>query len=120
VAGVQLTAALDLLVLRVTDLERSRRFYEALGLGFVEEQHGPGPVHLAATLDSGLVVELYPVAGDASPDTQTRLGFTVGSRSAALSTLRRQGFPVPTDATANDGRRTVVVTDPDGRRVELS
>lgn len=112
-----MTAALDLLVLRVADLERSRRFYEALGLVFVEERHGSGPVHLAATLESGLVVELYPVTGDAPPDTQTRLGFTVGSRSAVLSALRGRGFAVPADG---DDRRTVVVTDPDGRRVELA
>ena len=34
----------------VDDLERSRRFYEALlDVGVAEERHGDGPLHLNAT-----------------------------------------------------------------------
>lgn len=47
-----------LVVLRCEDLATSLRFYERLGLSFVEEQHGGGPVHFASELPSGLVLEL--------------------------------------------------------------
>lgn len=36
---------LSLLVLYCADLERSRRFYELIGLEFRREQHGNSPVH---------------------------------------------------------------------------
>jgi catechol 2,3-dioxygenase-like lactoylglutathione lyase family enzyme len=41
---------LTLIVLGCVDLELSRRFYEALGMSFVEEKHGSGPHHYACTL----------------------------------------------------------------------
>ena len=34
---------LNLVVIRAAELERSQRFYEALGLRFSHEQHGRGP-----------------------------------------------------------------------------
>jgi len=37
----------NILVLRCLDLDTSRRFYEALGLTFTEEQHGKGSIHYA-------------------------------------------------------------------------
>jgi catechol 2,3-dioxygenase-like lactoylglutathione lyase family enzyme len=40
-------ATLDHVVLRCADLERSRAFYEALGLTVVPEQHGAGPAHFS-------------------------------------------------------------------------
>jgi lactoylglutathione lyase len=84
---------LRLVVLRCEDLERSRRFYEALGLSFVEEQHGAGPRHFAAVI-ADLVIELYP-ASATHPVNDIRLGFEV------------------TDVEAG------VVEDPDGRKIEL-
>ena len=41
---------LSLVVLRCADLERTRRFYEALGLTLMPEQHGSGPRHYSARL----------------------------------------------------------------------
>ena len=84
---------LSLVVLRVADLERSRLFYEALGLRFVTEKHGDGPEHLAAECGRA-VLELYP-RGDGPSSAGTRLGFRVG------------------------GERRVVA-DPDGHKVELT
>jgi hypothetical protein len=57
-------ASLSLLVLRSSRLEAMRTFYEALGLTFVEEKHGAGPVHYSAQLGS-TVLEIYP--GETSP-----------------------------------------------------
>lgn len=50
--------SLGFVALRCGDLERSRRFYEVLGLAFAEEKHGDGPRHLSTKLD-GAVLELY-------------------------------------------------------------
>lgn len=46
--------SLSLLVLRAADVERTRGFYEALGLVFTREQHGSGPVHSAVLVDPGV------------------------------------------------------------------
>lgn len=100
--------SLTLLVLYVADLDRSRHFYSLLGLQFVEEQHEGGPVHYAATLPTGIVLELYP-AGDRAV-TRTRLGFMVRDRAAVADALRRIGFTV---------KRQSLVVDPDGNWVEL-
>jgi hypothetical protein len=49
---------LSLLVLYATDIDRTREFYESLGMAFKQEQHG-GPVHYASDIE-GMVVEIYP------------------------------------------------------------
>lgn len=106
-------ASVTLIVLRSPDLRRARAFYEALGLAFVEEQHGAGPRHLAATLDSGLVIELYPAEASTGVAADLRLGFAVANLPDTLARLRSLGVDVPATTTA------VTVTDPDGRRVVL-
>ncbi|MBS9532396.1 VOC family protein [Mycobacterium sp. M1] len=76
-AGTARRARLSLIVLYVADLEASRRFYEdTVGLTFAREKHGNGPIHYAATIAGGCVLELYP-AGPSRPPTRTRLGFMV-------------------------------------------
>lgn len=99
---------ITLLVLYVSDLAASRRFYSLLGLDLTEQRHGGGPVHFAAELPGGLVMELYP-AGEKAV-TRTRLGFMVGDRATVADALRRNGFTV---------KRQSLVIDPDGNRVEL-
>ena len=42
------TSRLDLLAIRVQDMEIARRFYEAIGLSFSPERHGKGPEHFAS------------------------------------------------------------------------
>ena len=39
---------LGLLVLRSSCMEAALTFYRALGLSFVEEKHGSGPVHYSS------------------------------------------------------------------------
>ena len=74
-----------LVVLRSANIEKSRAFYEAIGLTFVEEQHGNGPLHLACETDT-LVFELYP--GEDAPileakhSSATMIGFNVESLDA--------------------------------------
>lgn len=48
------------LVVRTHEMERVKTFFEGLGLEFVEEQHGKGPVHYACEQNEH-VLEIYPV-----------------------------------------------------------
>jgi lactoylglutathione lyase len=71
--------ALRLLVLRTKQLERLRDFFQLLGVSFVAERHGNGPLHYAGEL-GGVVLELYPLAPDVhAEDPLTRLGFSVAT-----------------------------------------
>ena len=47
------------LVLRAKDLEQMRVFLEGMGLKFLQEQHGTGPIHYACQVGQQ-VLELYP------------------------------------------------------------
>lgn len=74
-------------------------FTDSLGLRFTREQHGANrPVHYAATLDDGTVLELYPTG--TRPVTRTRIGITV-----------RDTFGVAPAPTA--------ISDPDGNTIEV-
>lgn len=113
-----MTTALNLVVLRSTNLERARSFYECLGLQFIQHRHGSGPEHLSAEL-GGCVFELYPQAGDGPSTHGTRIGFRVPSLYAVIEALG--DFPACVISPPQEspwGRRAVVV-DPDGHRVEL-
>jgi hypothetical protein len=57
----------DVLVLKTNEPERLRRFFEAIGLEFVREQHGAGPVHFACG-GHGKVFEIYPEEGPTIPN----------------------------------------------------
>ena len=103
-----------LIVLRCAHLDAARSFYEALGAHFVEEKHGEGPRHYAATF-GGMTLELYP--GEA--DVGTRVGFAVADVDAAVSTLQALGASVRVAPRDSPWGRRAVVLDPDGRRVEL-
>ena len=112
-----------LIVLRAADIDKSRAFYVAVGLSFVEEQHGNGPIHLACKTDT-LVVEIY--LGEDAPQLDakhsgaTMLGFNVESLDAVLSELRVLDVaPKSAPKVAPWGRWTNVV-DPDGRVVQLN
>ena len=103
------TPGLTLVVLRCADLERSRRFYEALGLELTPEQHGSGPRHYAARLGQ-TVLELYP---DASGSTRgLRLGLQLVDLPAAIYALAEIGV-VPRSGSPP------TLDDPDGHRLEL-
>ncbi|GAA4541495.1 VOC family protein [Pseudonocardia xishanensis] len=89
-----------LIVIYTERLDQCRDFYGALGLDLVREQHGSGPVHYAAELEGGLVLEIYP--GSAEQHTgRLRLGLTV-----------------PATARLSEGERRL--TDPDGRTIVVT
>ncbi len=114
-----MTTTINLIVLYVRDLERSRQFYAQIGLQFAREKHGNGPEHFACE-SSSIVFELYPHSAPDASTNVVRLGFCVESVDQTLAQMTSCGFEA--QATPNDspwGRR-VVVRDPDGNFVEFT
>jgi catechol 2,3-dioxygenase-like lactoylglutathione lyase family enzyme len=107
--------ALTLLVLRATDLEQTRQFYEALGLSFTLEQHDPGPRHYSSKLGD-TVLEIYPLA---APPTGIRFGMSVDDVDGAVEAVRAMGGSV-VRVEVGKPLRNAIVRDPDGNTVELS
>jgi len=97
-------------VLRCADLERSRRFYESIGLQLVAEQHGKGAQHYSAEI-GGVVLELYPLSG--RPTSGLRLGLVVSDLAGVIESVKALGMTV----SRADASATVV--DPDGHQIAL-
>ncbi|MBL8795067.1 MAG: VOC family protein [Planctomycetia bacterium] len=109
---------LNLVVLCSPDIERSRAFYEALGLRFQLERHGSGPEHYACELGK-TVLEIYPRTLGQAVAPCTRFGFSVASIEEVVVRLARMNiYPVAEPRASLWGRRAVL-QDPDGHRVEL-
>jgi transcriptional regulator with XRE-family HTH domain/catechol 2,3-dioxygenase-like lactoylglutathione lyase family enzyme len=108
-----------LLVIRVTDLERSRAFYEHLGLSLRPERHGDGPLHYSCSM-LGTVFELYPCTSRAVPGS-IRLGLQLPSIHNAIQELLSAGMlsERPQFVERSPGPNVCVVRDPDGNAVEL-
>jgi len=124
----------------VTDLDRSRRFYEgALGFAHRDELEVPDglcsrllqvprPVGLRAVyLTRGpFVLELLAFARDGNAPRRdrsftepglTHLSFTVDDLDAACAAVAEHGGEVLPDT--NTGGRAIMVRDPDGQLLEL-
>jgi catechol 2,3-dioxygenase-like lactoylglutathione lyase family enzyme len=113
------TPRLNLVVLRVADVDRSAAFYGLLGLAFVKHAHGSGPQHYAWECD-GFVFELYPGSAEQPVSASTRIGFRVADVDGAASRLgAAAGAKVVSAPKDSEWGRRAVVADPDGYRVEL-
>jgi lactoylglutathione lyase len=114
---------IGLIVLRSGSVEASLAFYRAIGLSFIEEKHGSGPVHYSCVLGP-TVIEIYPGEAQEPQDYRgsgsTLLGFKVASLDAVLDTMKMMGAPVLTAPKRSAWGRRAIVQDPDGRAVELS
>jgi predicted enzyme related to lactoylglutathione lyase len=109
--------ALSLLVVYASDLAASKRFYEALGLRFVREQHG-GPEHYAAQAGPA-TFEIFPrLAGDVSRG-RLRIGFHVPSVEESVELAVQHGAKLVTEAHDSPWGRRAVVQDPDGNMIEV-
>ncbi|HEV7298934.1 MAG TPA: VOC family protein [Tepidisphaeraceae bacterium] len=110
---------LNLVVLRVSDIDRSAAFYGLLGLTFTKHAHGSGPQHYASESD-GFVFELYPATAEQPVSASARIGFTVADVDDATSKLAATpGARVVTAPKDSEWGRRAVVADLDGHRVEL-
>lgn len=108
-----------LLVIRVADLERSRAFYEHLGLSLRPERHGEGPLHYSCVM-RGTIFELYPCT-NRSVLGSIRLGLQIPSTHDAIQGLVSTGMlsERPQFVERSPGPNVCVVRDPDGNAVEL-
>ncbi|CAA6814449.1 MAG: Unknown protein [uncultured Sulfurovum sp.] len=106
---------LNLLVLRCKNIETSKNFYEKLGLTFVQEQHGKGLIHYSSYVGE-MVMELYPLK-DGYNVENSRLGFNVELENIHAY-LTNVGIEIVSEYEF-DNKCTVVVIDPDDRKVEL-
>jgi predicted enzyme related to lactoylglutathione lyase len=112
--------SLTLLVLKTAQVAELCRFYHALGIDFVKERHGKGPVHYSGRAGD-VLLEIYPLpSGVSVADATTRLGFKVDSIDNVINSLELLGAKIVTPATQTEWGRRAVVRDPDGRAVELS
>jgi len=111
---------MNLVVLRVVEIERAVRFYQSIGLEFTKHAHGTGPEHYASESDE-MVFELYPASSDHPVSSSTRIGFRVQNVDEIVARLRaldRAG--VLAEPKDSEWGRRAVVADPDGHRVELT
>ena len=114
--------------LRVRNLERSLRFYQALGFRVRRRgtmEHGGAWVHLGMPR-SGRRLELnyYPrgnpyYAAYRSGSEMDHLGFSVDNVDRWVERMRRVGAGVPIPAFSETHERLGFVTDPDGIWVEF-
>ena len=104
------------------DTAATRRFYETLGLAFVEEKHGEGPTHYACDF-LGMVLEIYPLRDGVSvkPCDVVGVAFPVDDFEKTLASLKASGLKPGAVSVYIEARglRAVSVRDPDGRLVRL-
>lgn len=115
------TTTLSLIVIRASDVEASLTFYRALGVAFIQEQHGTGPVHYSCDF-GGMVFELYPSKAEASQVSSTdttMLGFQVASLEKTLAQLQRLGIEPVSAPKDSAWGRWVNVIDPSGRPIQI-
>ncbi len=109
----------NLVVLRVADIDRAAAFYGLLGFEFTKHAHGTGPQHYASDAD-GFVFELYPAPAEQGVSSSTRIGFAVADVDDAAAKLGSfSGARLVTAPKDSEWGRRAVVADPDGHRIEL-
>lgn len=109
-------ASLSLIVLRCQDLKKTKEFYECLGLVFIQEQHGTGPVHFSSTLKE-CVFELYPLTGKHLP-SNNRLGFKVENIRFVIQKLEQRDFGINIPKYKPTSKK-LTIKDPDKRYIEI-
>jgi predicted enzyme related to lactoylglutathione lyase len=110
--------SLALVVLKTHQIESVLAFYRTLGVEFVEERHGKGPLHYAGQVGQ-TVFEIYPAKENESVDAATRLGFHVVQLTQTFELLRSSGAPIISEPKLSEWGTRAVLRDPDGRAVEL-
>ncbi len=101
---------LELVVLRAADLERSRRFYEALGIHFE-----PAPTEGYRGQLDGIQFEICPSHGKAG---LMRLGLRLSGLVGVVDSLTRAGGTL-VRTLGSPKLLYAVVRDPDGNTLEL-
>lgn len=118
--------------LLVADLERSREFFERVGIAFrPRNRAGEGPAEAWVSTNAGITVVLHstgfaswwdetapqPSAGEPQVDLELESVEILDATVAALHTAGATIIKQPTDMPW--GQRFAIVLDPDGHRVGL-
>ncbi|MFN0203333.1 MAG: VOC family protein [Bacteroidia bacterium] len=107
-----------LIVIRTNDQKRLADFYALLGLTFDYHQHGNSPLHYSATIGT-MVLEIYPLKkSQTAADTSLRLGFAIDNFEETLEILSKNDIAFSAPILTEFGFLTVI-SDPDGRKIEL-
>jgi len=114
-------------LLRVLDLERSRKFYELLGFRVLEEDPEHGGTFMALEGQSH-AIDLFPVKDPEAARRQApgvrglgHIAFRVDSEEAlrdAHATLREHGVAI-TRAVDHVSQQSIYFDDPDGNTLEI-
>jgi catechol-2,3-dioxygenase len=114
-------------LLRVLDLERSKRFYSFLGFRVLEEDPEHGGTFMALEGQSH-AIDLFPVKDREEAERQTpgvrglgHLAFRVESEAAlreAYATLRKHGVEI-TRTIDHVSQKSIYFADPDGNTLEI-
>ena len=114
-------------LLRVLDLERSKRFYSLLGFRVLEEDPEHGGTFMALEGQSH-AIDLFPVKDREAAERQTpgvrglgHLAFRVESEAAlreAYATLREHGVEI-TRTIDHVSQKSIYFADPDGNTLEI-
>lgn len=108
-----------LIVVKTPDIERSARFYSALGLQLHKHSHGQGPLHYTYE-DSGHAFEIYPSQKHESTAPYVRIGFSVPSVDDLMTRAVQAGGTVKCLPMNSEWGRRAIIEDPDGHIVELT
>ena len=109
---------IKLIVIRTNKQTQVVDFYSLLGLKFDYHKHGNSPYHYSTTIGN-MVLEIYPLASNQlEPDPYLRLGFTLDNFEETVEQLKSNDVAFSEPIHTDFGFLTVV-TDPDGRKIEL-
>ena len=110
------------IVLYARDPVVTRQFYETVGLDFVEETHGDGPVHYACDFQ-GIALEIYPLppGRSAAACNTVALIFFVDRFDGVVAGLRAMDAKIGTVGVYVESAhlRAVNVRAPEGLLVRL-
>ncbi|KFF02674.1 VOC family protein [Flavobacterium reichenbachii] len=110
---------LRLLVLRSSDPEKLAAFYTLLGLVFDYHKHGNSPFHYGASIGK-TILEIYPLTkSQTEPDQNLRLGFGIDNFDEIIQNLKDLEVNFLFEPAKTDFGYMTVISDPDGRKVEL-
>ena len=99
-------------------MQKLADFYSILGLTFEYHKHGNSPYHYSALIDK-TVLEIYPLSkGQEEADKNLRLGFSIDNFEPIIIKLKENQI-LFTEPVATDFGFMTIITDPDGRKIEL-
>lgn len=107
-----------LIVIRTNDQKRLSDFYSLLGLTFDYHNHGNSPMHYSATIGT-MILEIYPLTKSQTEiDKSLRLGFAIDNFEETVMVLKNNNITF-SEPTQTDFGFLTIISDPDGRKVEL-